>query len=133
MRDLAESGSSMDDIFTRIMGEIYSRGYSYMRKELHLTGVVPYLRTTHSYYLPVHKYGKLLAFNGKSMATNLATYYPMSRKYMNDLVTVNNWLFELHDAQVMEKQEDCFIGREEIRESYEQNIRRFAFSANAAF
>jgi hypothetical protein len=123
MKDMADRSSDNADIFHQVMAEIYSRGYTYMRKELHLTGIVPYLRATHSYYLPSHSYGQLLSMTGERITENLVHFYPGSQRYANDEITVNNWFDELDEVNVLVRDSKFLRGNEDIMKSYESNLR----------
>ena len=66
---------SSEDLYEKVLGEVYRRGYSYMRTKLHLTGVVPYLNLSHAYYRPSYDYGEIVPLSTKQLWYWFGNFY----------------------------------------------------------
>ena len=108
------------ELYWRIMTEVYKQGYDYMRTRLHLTGVVPYLNLSHSYYRPTYDYGELVPISNEQLWYWFKSFYdkvppPATRSYRIQVAS---------QAGIIncEKRKGLIVGNSEIFDRFQKAL-----------
>jgi hypothetical protein len=111
--------STIQDI-DKILLEILKRGYKYIKSELNIYILTPYLELANAYYLKSFFAEKLLNMNIIDIEKHYTELY--KRYTRKPTYQINANLLEMNGVEIIQKQREGYIGYEDVFSKFNENF-----------
>ena len=111
--------STLHDI-DKILLEILKRGYKYIKTELNIYILTPYLELANAYYLKSFFAEKLLNMNVIDIERHYSELYKRYTKKPTYQINAN--LLEMNEVEIIQRQKDGYIGYDDVFSKFKDNF-----------
>jgi len=103
-----------------VLIEILKRGHQYLKENLNIYALTPYLELANSYYLKSYFAEKLLNMNANDIEKH---YSEMYRRYTKKpIYQINSNLLEMDEVEIIQKEKDGYIGHDDIFTQFQEDF-----------
>jgi len=114
-----QNQNGQDDIL--LMAELLENGLHFLKKEMKINILAPYLQLSNSYYLPAAWAGENVAMNENDIMSSMKGIYPRFKGHT--LYQVANYMYEMTKENIFETKGDTYIGNNEVLQTYLSNFK----------